>query len=173
MYYLFVLNIQNMKIKQILIGFSAGAILGIGATLWLTGQTALADHHTPTPSLLYWQWPDSLDAVKAAPANHKIVFENEKVRILEVLLEPYENEPVHTHKWPSVMWSANPDFLNAKVIYYNYRLDPATSKWVIRDSAVNHGGPANRGGYLKPEGPHSVRCVSNQRLLAYRVEFKN
>ncbi|MCP4383131.1 MAG: hypothetical protein GY798_17195 [Hyphomicrobiales bacterium] len=47
-------------------------------------------------------WDPELDAVVAAPANHKVLFENEKVRVLEVILEPQEEEPVHHHRWPSV-----------------------------------------------------------------------
>lgn len=44
-------------------------------------------------------WADSLDAVIAAPKNHKVVLENEKVRVLEVTAEPGEREPVQGHKW--------------------------------------------------------------------------
>lgn len=47
-------------------------------------------------------WPDALDAVVAAPAHHKVLFENERVRVLEVTLEPNDEEPVHHHRWPSV-----------------------------------------------------------------------
>ncbi len=43
-----------------------------------------------------------MDAVKAAPKHHKVLFENERVRVLEVTLEPNDEEPVHHHRWPSV-----------------------------------------------------------------------
>ena len=48
------------------------------------------------------QWDPELDAVIAAPANHKVVFENDRLRVLEVILEPDEEEPTHHHRWPSV-----------------------------------------------------------------------
>ncbi|MBX9455951.1 MAG: hypothetical protein KL863_08030 [Rhizobium sp.] len=48
------------------------------------------------------QWDPELDAVIAAPANHKVLFENDKLRVLEVMLEPDEEEPTHHHRWPSV-----------------------------------------------------------------------
>ena len=48
-------------------------------------------------------WPKELDAVIAAPNNHKIILENEKVRVLEVTVLPGETEVIHHHKWPSVM----------------------------------------------------------------------
>ena len=31
-----------------------------------------------------------------------MLFENERVRVLEVTLEPNDEEPVHHHRWPSV-----------------------------------------------------------------------
>ena len=48
------------------------------------------------------EWDPSLDAVIAAPNNHKVLFENERLRVLEVILEPDEEEPTHHHRWPSV-----------------------------------------------------------------------
>jgi len=42
------------------------------------------------------------DAVAAAPKNHKVIFENDRLRVLEVTLEPEEEEPTHHHRWPSV-----------------------------------------------------------------------
>jgi hypothetical protein len=48
------------------------------------------------------QWDPALDAVIAAPANHKVVYENDRLRVLEVILKPYEEEPTHHHRWPSV-----------------------------------------------------------------------
>jgi len=47
-------------------------------------------------------WDPALDAVVAAPRNHKVLFENECLRVLEVTLEPDEEEPTHHHRWPSV-----------------------------------------------------------------------
>ena len=49
-------------------------------------------------------WPENLDAVKAAPGNHKVIFENEHVRVLEVIIPPHSKEPVHTHCWPSTLY---------------------------------------------------------------------
>jgi hypothetical protein len=59
----------------------------------MTGTTDLSDPST---------WDPELDAVKAAPKHHKVLFENDRVRVLEVTLEPNDEEPVHHHRWPSV-----------------------------------------------------------------------
>ena len=47
-------------------------------------------------------WDAALDAVAAAPRHHKVIFENDNLRVLEVTLEPNDEEPVHHHRWPSV-----------------------------------------------------------------------
>jgi hypothetical protein len=47
-------------------------------------------------------WDPTLDAVIAAPRHHKVLYENERLRVLEVTLEPQDEEPVHHHRWPSV-----------------------------------------------------------------------
>ena len=48
-------------------------------------------------------WPPHLDALVAAPANHRLLLENDDVRILDVSVEPGERENLHHHRWPSIM----------------------------------------------------------------------
>jgi hypothetical protein len=47
--------------------------------------------------------PDAQDAMIAAPANHKVVLENERVRVLEATVLPHSKEPAHSHIWPGVL----------------------------------------------------------------------
>ena len=48
------------------------------------------------------RFPDGFDAVQAAPNSHKVIFENEFVRVLEVTVPPPgTTEPMHHHRWPS------------------------------------------------------------------------
>jgi hypothetical protein len=47
-------------------------------------------------------WDPALDAVIAAPDHHKVLFENDRLRVVEVTLEPSDEEPVRHHRWPSV-----------------------------------------------------------------------
>jgi hypothetical protein len=49
-------------------------------------------------------WPGNLDGAKAAPETHKVIFENEHVRVLEVTIPPHSKEPVHTHCLPSTLY---------------------------------------------------------------------
>jgi hypothetical protein len=164
-----------MKIKLLLLGFVVGIASGVPLTLLLLGQKALATDSRPRQHRLInttVDWPDSLDAVIAAPANHKVVFENDKIRILQVIGAPYVLEPLHTHKWPSIMWSANPNFAKAHLIYYSYGFDSTKNTYYIKDSTLEQGPPANKGFEIPAEGPHRVKNLSNIDVVAYRVEFK-
>lgn len=49
-------------------------------------------------------WTPRNDALAAAPQNHKLLFENDEVRVLEVTVAPGIREPLHAHRYPSVMY---------------------------------------------------------------------
>jgi len=50
------------------------------------------------------EWLDALDAVIAAPNHHKVLLENERVRVLDARIKPGDTVPVHTHRWSSVLY---------------------------------------------------------------------
>ena len=49
-------------------------------------------------------WPADLDALVAAPAHHTLLFENERVRVLDTHIAPGDRTPIHTHQWPGVLY---------------------------------------------------------------------
>jgi mannose-6-phosphate isomerase-like protein (cupin superfamily) len=49
-------------------------------------------------------WPDELDALIAAPEYHRLLFENEFVRVLDTNVPPGKMVPLHTHRWPSTLY---------------------------------------------------------------------
>jgi hypothetical protein len=51
-----------------------------------------------------WTWPDSLDALTAAPDNHRVILENDRVRVLDTSIPAGGRTPVHTHRWPAVLY---------------------------------------------------------------------
>ena len=61
-----------------------------------------------------WPRPDSMDALLAAPTSHRVLLDNNRVRVLEVVIEPGTREPEHTHRAPSVMIIDEP----ARIRYY-------------------------------------------------------
>ncbi len=110
-------------------------------------------------------FPKEKDAVAAAPGNHKVLLENDKVRVLDVTVAPGEVEPVHAHRWPSVLYfMAAGDFIdrdaNGKVIFDSRTLAaPLVFPLVM---------------YKEPEAPHTVENLSKTITLhLVRVELKN
>jgi quercetin dioxygenase-like cupin family protein len=110
-----------------------------------------------------WAWPESLDAMSAAAEHHKVLLENERVRVLEAWVAPGETVPVHSHCWPSVLqvlsWS---DFV---------RRDPAGA--VLVDS--RQAGQALAPGavlWSGPLPPHSLTNVGSGDLRVLAVELK-
>jgi hypothetical protein len=106
-----------------------------------------------------WPWPDALDACTAAPESHTVLFENEAVRVLEVVIEPGVREPTHTHRAPSVMIVDGP----ARIRYY-------TGDTLTFESLAGEA-PGRRVSWLSPEPPHSVENIDAHRYHAYRIEF--
>ncbi len=47
---------------------------------------------------------DDLDGVIAAPDHHKVLFENDAVRILETTIRAGDVTPLHTHLRPTAMY---------------------------------------------------------------------
>ena len=47
---------------------------------------------------------DDLDGVLAAPDNHRVLFENDEVRVVETLIRTGERTPLHTHLRPTVSY---------------------------------------------------------------------
>src|SRR5664279_1274780 len=80
---------------------------------------------------------DDLDGVVAAPDHHKVIFENDAVRVLEVTIRAGDITPLHTHLTPTLLHvtsgshflrrdehgatlldtRADPDFVMPRVLY--------------------------------------------------------
>ena len=171
-----------MKTGLFITGLIVGAIIGFGLMkMFNSNITTTAKRSSKTvvttinkANSAKWQWPDSLDAVKAAPNSHKVLFENDKIRILEVTVEPYGFEPMHTHRYPSLMFGSGNDTSHYDIIYYKYDYDTVKHVYFAKDSIHQHsGGIGTKEHFMKPEGPHRIKNLSNVRILAYRVEFKS
>lgn len=155
--------------KSIRIAMLALAALGAVGLTW--AQLAQAPSAAPLPS--NWSWSPYLDAVQAAPKSHRVLIDNDKVRVLEVVVQPGQKEPIHTHQWPSVMYVTSP----APLRYYSANL--VNGKWVEKaDDGAASDAPSNPNRprppqYLEPEGPHAVENMGTTAYRAVRVEIKN
>lgn len=112
-----------------------------------------------------WPWPESLDALSAAPQHHTLVLENEHVRVLETRIPPGGRVPVHTHRWPSVLyilsWS---DFV---------RRD-ADGKLLVDSRAAGGGSPLTPPTAIWSPAlpPHSLENVGAMEIRVVSVELK-
>ena len=114
------------------------------------------------------EWPAELEAVTAAPESHRVLLENEHVRVLEVVVRAGEKEPVHTHPWPSVMLVDRA----ARIRYFaeNGELAFESPERAEGETAeVANPTPA----WLEPEGPHAVENIDTVPFHAIRVELKS
>jgi hypothetical protein len=118
----------------------------------------------PPPARQAWAWPESLDALVAAAGNHTLLFENERVRVVQTRIFPGDTTPVHTHRWPSVLfvlaWS---DLV---------RLDERGN--VLMDTreagkALKLHSPVWQGALP----PHSVKNVGGAEFRGVQVELKD
>ena len=110
-----------------------------------------------------WPWPEDLDALTAAPQHHKLLFENEFVRVLDTCIPPNETTPVHTHRFPASLyilsWS---DFI---------RFDDKGV--VIFDSRTLANLPtAGSAGWTESFAPHALQNIGTQDLHVISVEQK-
>ncbi len=110
-------------------------------------------------------WPAKLDAVIAAPKNHKILLENNQVRVLEVTLAPGETEKVHHHRWPSVLYIQEAgDYIDYDE-EGNIILDTRQLKTPLIFPTTM---------WKDPEALHSVENLSKTKpIRLIRVEMKN
>ena len=108
-------------------------------------------------------WPATQDAIQAAPQNHRVIFENDKVRVLDVTVAPHTKEPIHAHCSPSVLYVTEagkyvdygPD---GKVLFDSRSLaTPPKLPMVI---------------YKDPEAPHAIENLDDKPLHLIRVEMK-
>lgn len=106
---------------------------------------------------------DPLDAVVAAPRFHRVLLENETVRVLDTIVQPGETVPLHTHRWPSVLYVLS---------WSNFLRRDADGHVTVdsRDSIPLAIGAAFWSG---PLPPHTLENVGNCELRVIAIEQKS
>lgn len=110
------------------------------------------------------EWPLELDAMYAAPDHHTVLLENERVRVLDSLVRPGEQTPLHTHCWPAVL----------QIIGISDFTRHGTEGNVIFDSRVSNT-PIVEGQTLwsGPLAPHFVKNVGSRDIRVISIEIKD
>src|SRR5947209_15240131 len=113
----------------------------------------------PTQSM----WPDELDALVAAPDHHTLLFENDRVRVLDTRIAAGDRTPVHTHCWPAALyvrnWSHFVRYDDEGSVLLDSRLVPVLQN---APSAL----------WSEPLPPHSLENVGSEDLHIITVEVK-
>lgn len=122
--------------------------LMLGAALTLTAQSDFDK----------W-WTPEKDATVAAPQNHKILFENDEVRVLEVSVAPGTREPMHSHRYPAVIYLQSSPHMVER-----------TEDGMTRDMGTRPDGLVR---WLPVAQGHSLENAdTSKQLKAIRVELK-
>ena len=110
------------------------------------------------------KWPKDQDAMASAPGNHKVLLENDAVRVLEVTVLPKEVEPIHHHQWPSVLYIMEAGQFIDRDAEGNTILDTRELDTpLVFPMTV----------WKEPEAPHSVENLSEtKKIRLIRVELK-
>jgi hypothetical protein len=111
-----------------------------------------------------WPWPDSLDAMIAAPQYHKLLLENDRVRVLDTVIPVGDIVPVHTHRWPAVYYTIQPGDFVRRDGEGNVLFDSRTVPGMLTASAAN---------FIECLPPHSVENVSGTEIHLISIELKD
>jgi quercetin dioxygenase-like cupin family protein len=107
---------------------------------------------------------DELDAVAAAPEHHRVLLEDDRIRVLETIIRPGEETRPHTHAWGGylyiVAWS---DFVRYDG-EGNVMLD-SKAKGISREPGTAMWAP--------PLALHSLRNTGDQIFHVILTEFKS
>lgn len=115
--------------------------------------------------MIDWPWPDSLDAVIAAPKHHRLVLENDRVRVLDTRIPVGDTVPVHTHRWPAVYHTVQ--------FSHFVRRDPDGKVTFDSRIALGEGPqPSGAAGFLDHIPPHSIENVGDVEIHLVSVEIK-
>ncbi|HUJ42671.1 MAG TPA: hypothetical protein VLW52_03580 [Opitutaceae bacterium] len=119
---------------------------------------------TAAPRAAAWPWPEALDALQAAPLHHRLLLENERVRVLDTRISPGDTVPVHTHRWPAVHhishWSdfVRRDAEGRVLVDTRGRPPPASLPLIVWSEALP---------------PHTLENVGPAELRGLSIEIKD
>ena len=108
-------------------------------------------------------WPASMDAVAAAPRNHRVLLDNDRVRVLEITVAPGEREPVHAHCLPAVSYvmyeGKNRDYDGQGNLVSEVKESPPASQFPMTS-------------WTDPVAPHAVENLDTRPIHSLHIELK-
>ena len=105
---------------------------------------------------------DALDGVAADPDHHRVLFENDEVRVLETIIAAGDTTPLHTHETPTVMYVISGSHF--------HRRDEHGATMV--DSQADPGFVLPRVMYSPGTPRHTLQNTGSDDLVVIGVELK-
>lgn len=106
---------------------------------------------------------DELDGVIVAPDHHRVLFENDVVRIIETAIPAGETTPVHTHLAPTAMYVISGSHFVRRDpeggVMFDTRADPS---FILPCAMYSPGTP-----------PHTLENTGADDLVVIGVELLN
>ena len=116
------------------------------------------------PNPKRWPWPDSLDALTAAPAHHQLLLEDEQVRVIRTRIAAGEMVPLHTHRWGGV----------AYVESFSHFIRRDEKGGVFFDSRQAGAAPKTPcAQWMQPLPPHTVENLGPLEINILMIEIKH
>src|SRR5215831_19813788 len=108
------------------------------------------------------EWPETLDALAAAPQHHKLLFENERVRVLETRIAAGDRTPIHTHRWPAALYVLSWSHFERYDAHDNLLVDSRTIEaFKVPPTAL----------WTRPLPPHWLKNIGLTDLAIIAVEL--
>lgn len=107
---------------------------------------------------------DHLDAVAAAPEHHKVLLENDRVRVLETIIRPNEQTALHTHVWSGTLLILN---------WSDFERFDADGQVIFRSSDLLSAPQPGAVLWSAPLPPHSFRNIGTQNFHVITTELKS
>lgn len=149
-------NIDTVAGHLIRIEFKQGTVPELVHPRWPDGQMPVSLDGTDPR-----KWNRQRDGVIAAGDIHKVIFENERIRVQSVTVAPMSVEPYHLHPYPSVLVM---DRIPSSVVDRDRTGKPLLAPSLPKGPVV----------VLQPPQPlHSVQNLGSTPLHLTRIEFKN
>jgi hypothetical protein len=108
------------------------------------------------------QQVERLDAVTATPRFHRVLLENEIVRVLDTIVPPGETVPLHTHCWPAVLY----------IVSWSNCVRRDADGRITMDSRNTAAPPPGAALWSGPLPPHTLENVGDCELRVIAIEQK-
>lgn len=108
---------------------------------------------------------ESLDGPVAAPQHHRVLFENDRVRVIDLRLGPGDTVPLHTHRWATVNYVISPSDFRSFDSDGNLKVDSRAANLAQSEGSV----------FYQPAFPplHSVENIGDEEMRGIAVELKD